>query len=127
MKKRGFTLVEVLVSMFVFTLAFGVAVSTYLVSLNLEQKQTAYLFFESVCLDINQYSDRFGREWNREYFGNDNSTQYYDSSFALIEAEGKYELSFFYNETSELIVNVEEVEKGSYIIENLNYGSSRYV
>lgn len=126
MKKRGFTLVEVLTSMFIFTLIFAVCLSTYLISVRLEQRQSEYLFFESVCLDINEYSNAYKKEWNIYYFGNESHVQYYDSAYILVAEEDKYQLSFSYNEINQLIVNVKETNNDRYIIKDLNYGSDRY-
>ena len=68
--KKGFTLVEVLVSIFIFSLVLVTTLSTYLLSISFEKRQSEYIYFETICLDINKYSDVYKREWNLYYFNN---------------------------------------------------------
>lgn len=124
--KKGFTLIEVLVSMFIFALVFSLSLSTYLISVTLEKWHSEYIFFEGVCLDINEYSNVYLKEWNVNYFGNESNTQYYTSQFKHVDEVDTYELSFIYNEKNELIINIKEYKSSRYIIKDLNYGGSRY-
>ena len=94
--KKGFTLVEVLVSIFIFSLVLVTTLSTYLLSISFEKRQSEYIYFETICLDINKYSDVYKREWNLYYFNNDSNVQYYDINFNYVGTTiNKYKLAFF--------------------------------
>lgn len=129
--KKGTTLVEVVVSIAVFLIVFGGLVTSYFALNKMVLKQKEFVYFEAVCLDIHEYSNVYKKEWDKYYFNLDmaesNSVIYYDGNFNITKNISKYKLSYQYNEQGELIVNIENMEKGYYIIENLNYGSGRYV
>lgn len=125
--KKGFTLVEVLVSIFIFSLVLVTTLSTYLLSVSFEKRQSEYIYFETICLDINKYSDVYKREWNLYYFNNDSNEQYYDINFNYVGTTmNKYKLAFFYTVNNELIINVTDEDNDRFIIKDLNYGGSRY-
>lgn len=125
--KKGFTLVEVLVSIFVFSLILVVTLSTYLLSVTFEKRQSEYIYFETICLDINKYSDIYKKEWNIHYFNNDSNEQYYDVNFNYVGLRAdKYKLAFHYSNDDELIINITDEDNSRYIIQNLNYGEIRY-
>ena len=125
--KKGFTLVEVLVSIFIFSLVLVTILSTYLLSISFEKRQSEYIYFETICLDINKYSDVYKREWNLYYFNNDSNEQYYDINFNYVGTTiNKYKLAFFYTANNELIINVTDEDNDRFIIKDLNYGGTRY-
>lgn len=124
--KKGFTLVEVLIAMVVFSLMLMVSISSLVFASTLASRQNEYLYFESICLDIDKYSTKYGRDWNEYYFDNLNTTQYYNQSYQLVDEESVYQLSFLYNQDNQLIINVKTTKGNRYIIKNLNYGSDRY-
>ena len=125
--KKGFTLVEVLVSIFIFSLVLVTTLSTYLLSISFEKRQSEYIYFETICLDINKYSDVYKREWNLYYFNNDSNVQYYDINFNYVGTTiNKYKLAFFYTANNELIINVTDEDNDRFIIKDLNYGGTRY-
>lgn len=125
--KKGFTLVEVLVSIFIFSLVLVTTLSTYLLSISFEKRQSEYIYFETICLDINKYSDVYKREWNLYYFNNDSNEQYYDINFNYVGTTiNKYKLAFFYTVNNELIINVTDEDNNRFIIKDLNYGGTRY-
>lgn len=125
--KKGFTLVEVLVSIFIFSLVLVTTLSTYLLSISFEKRQSEYIYFETICLDINKYSDVYKREWNLYYFNNDSNEQYYDINFNYVGTTiNKYKLAFFYTANNELIINVTDEDNDRFIIKDLNYGGTRY-
>lgn len=134
MKKRAaFTLVEVMVASFIFLLVLLATLGTCLLAANQVERQRRYLFFEEVCLEIDAYSDKYGREWNEKYFGNTAAEQYYsaDKVWQSGSEGAKFRLTFEYRDTDEngkdeLIVTVSEVGGGK-IIDGLNYGDARYV
>lgn len=133
--RRGSTLVEVLVALAVFSLSVVTVLGVYLSAARGVAKQREYLFFEGVCLDIDYYYDRFGASaWAEEYFGTelagaDESAgeAYYDDDFALCGGPAKYTLTYRYDgESGCLFVSVFNADGGRYVIENLNYGGSKY-
>ena len=125
--KKGFTLVEVLVSIFRLSLVLVTTLSTYLLSISFEKRQSEYIYFDTICLDINKYSDVYKREWNLYYFNNDSNVQYYDINFNYFGTTiNKYKLAFFYTANNELIINVTDEDNDRFIIKDLNYGGNRY-
>ena len=101
--------------------------STYLLSISFEKRQSEYIYFETICLDINKYSDVYKREWNLYYFNNDSNVQYYDINFNYVGTTiNKYKLAFFYTANNELIINVTDEDNDRFIIKDLNYGGNRY-
>ncbi len=128
MKKKGSTLVEVLVSLVIVSIVFASSLTTYLLSIKAQSKQKEYLYFETICQNIDKYSDRYKKDWNIYYFNNEDTIQYYDNDFKLVDKnqEYKYELTFYYTDSNELIVDVYNVLNDYKIIDSLNYGSYRY-
>ena len=60
MKRKGFTLIEVLVSLCVFLIVFAGVITTYSFSIRGSQKLEEYLYFEKICLDIDKVYDTQG-------------------------------------------------------------------
>lgn len=130
MKKKAFTLVEVLVAMAIIAVvALGVA-TTVLFAMKLEQANENFTHFETICLDIDKYSDAYGRTWDEYYYGEskDEGTIYYSYDYKVVEKESdaQFVLSYYYTSSDQLIVNVQEVGKNRKIVDSLNYGGRRY-
>ncbi len=135
-KKKGTTLVEVLVSIAVFSIISVAMFSSLLVMRKTSARQEEYLRFEMICSDIAFYGDVHKKNWDKEYFSLPSSQNegqiYYGYDFAPSETDKIYCLSYSYLDTNgdgyeELIVSIHHVESGRVIIEDLNYGGGRYV
>ena len=87
--KKGFTLIEVLVSVGVFLLTFGVILSTYLLSVNGVHKYEEYQFFENICITIDTIYDTKKIDGVKAYFNN-KELVYYNSSYEMVDNEDKY-------------------------------------
>lgn len=129
--KKGLTLVEVMVATAIFTMTFAVCITLSLSSVKQEKRQRDYMTFESICYDINYYCNAYKSEWANKYFGDDINApkaHYYDITYKIVSNRDKanYELVYSYNESNELIVNVNDIKNNRAIIENLNYGSKRF-
>ena len=130
MGKKAFTLVEVVVAMAILAVvALGVTATVLFVT-RLEKANENYTHFETICLDIDKYSDAYGRAWDEKYYGVSNSIAdvYYSRDYQVVETEEEatFILSYYYNSSNQLIVNVQEIGKEKKIIDNLNYGGRRY-
>lgn len=129
--KKGLTLVEVMVATAIFTMTFAVCITLSLSSVKQEKRQRDYMTFESICYDINYYCNAYKSEWANKYFGDDINApkaHYYDITYKIVSNRDKanYELVYSYNESNELIVNVNDIKNNRKIIDNLNYGSKRF-
>lgn len=135
-KKKGTTLVEVLVAIAVFAIISVAMFTSLLVMRKTSARQEEYLRFEMICTDIAFYGDVHKRNWDKEYFSllapQDQGEVYFGYDFYPSETERIYCLSYSYFDTNsdgyeELIVSIHHVESGRTIIEDLNYGGGRYV
>lgn len=131
--KKGFTLVEVLVSLTVFVILFGCVYGIYETSIKNSHKYTEYLYFESICQDIALYGDKYGRNWDMRYWGDalihEDGEGYavcYDEKYNPSGADARYTLTYFYNAEGELILSVKYSAEDYYVIKDLNYGRERY-
>lgn len=129
--KKGLTLVEVMVATAIFTMTFAVCITLSLSSVKQEKRQRDYMTFESICYDINYYCNAYKSEWANKYFGDDINApkaHYYDITYKIVlnRDEANYELVYSYNDSKELIVNVNDIKNNRKIIDNLNYGSKRF-
>lgn len=127
--KKGTTLVEVLVAFSIFCLSIVVVLSTYTIINKIKRNEVDYLFFETICQDIDKYYTKYESNWASMYYaGISETTIYYDAEFKITNDDKKkaYELTYSYVD-SELIVSVKNIETGRFVIENLNYGGSRNV
>lgn len=119
--KKGFSLVEVLVALAFFTITFGAVITCYLLGVKAYNKQEEYLYFESVCLDIDKLYDKDSNTWQYNYFSNVSNEYYYNSEYELVDNLDKYTLSInYYN--GNLIISIYNNNNNYYVIENLNYG-----
>ena len=128
-KRGGYTLVEVIVAFAIFLIVLVGISTTFVVSSKMQKRGETFVHFESICLDIDTYSDQYEREWDLHYYGEkkDAATIYYSEAYEVTSQENaKYELSYRYTTSHELIVNVKEVGSDIKIIDELNYGGRRY-
>lgn len=119
MKRKGFTLVEILVSLCVFLIIFAGVLTTYSLSVKGTNKLEEYTYFEKLCLDIDKIYDNEGYQSLRINVFMDNSKDipgetvtstdnlpgtsykndvYYDASYQLLDdkTNSKYKLSYDY-------------------------------
>lgn len=133
-KRRGTTLVEVLVSIAVFSIISIGMLTSFLGMRKIVARQEEALRFSMICRDIAFYGDVHQREWDVAYFGArplDNNGDgvyvvYYDEDFVPRPTKGRYRLHYYYTAENNLIVSVMHEESGRMIIDELNYGGGRY-
>lgn len=77
MKKtqKGLTLVEVLVSIAVFTIISLVMFSSLLAMTKVVALQEDYARIEMACRDMNAYWDMYGKNWDIKYFHLDDNSE----------------------------------------------------
>ena len=148
MKKRKYTagemLIETAVAMAIFAMFMTVSFSVYKTLSQLGNREEEFIRIESICLDIDEYYDRFGPEYfAEEYFGD---YCYYDNKLGqyMNRYNGNYELvssnnpDYTYSvisrletltredgtEGTKLVVNIENIRTGKTIIKDLDYGES---
>lgn len=142
-KVKGATLVEVIVSMAVFLIVFGVLVASFFSLRTMVKKQQEYLHFEAICSDIAIYRDNkdkvLGDRWElllEAYFGpHSDKTIYFGSNYDVVETknEATYTLTYSVNDVNntpdnfldnQLVISVHKTKDFSYmIVENLNLGT----
>lgn len=119
--KKGFSLVEVVVALAVFVVSLVAILSCYFLGVKAYQKQTEYLYFETICLDIDKVYDK-EEDWQVLYFGQEKFEYYYNSDYQLVETEDKYTLSVINDDNNNLIISIYNNNDNYFVIENLNYG-----
>ena len=119
--KKGFSLVEVVVALAVFVVSLVAILSCYFLGVKAYQKQTEYLYFETICLDIDKVYDK-EEDWQVLYFGQEKFEYYYNSDYQLVETEDKYTLSVINDDNNNLIISIYNNNDSYFVIENLNYG-----
>lgn len=77
MKKtyKGLTLVEVLVSIAVFSIISLAMFSSLLAMTKVVALQEDYARIEMACYDMNAYWDMYGKDWEKEYFRLDGNSE----------------------------------------------------
>lgn len=135
MKKRAFTLVEVIVAIAILAIALVGIGTTFRFTTKMETINDYYIHFESICIDIDTYLSKYKNitddEWDKHYFGThyeEGATIYYSSDYHVVSdaSQAKFVLVYGLNEDDELIVNVKEKDSNRVIIRDLNYGGVRY-
>lgn len=129
MKRKGFTLVEVLVSLSIFVITFGAIITSYFLSINNAEKLEEYQYFENICLDINTIYDQKGFIEVKQYLNvsEDIGEVFYNENYIQVEEQDKYTLSYIYNSAEkELTISIYNNVKNYYVIEALEYGVSPY-
>lgn len=135
-KKKGFTLVEVLVSITIFLITFLAIASSITLAVNKVKKYEEYQYIENVCLDIDKIYDKEGYEGLVKYYSfngltdNKSSGKFYlDKNYKFMTEEDKYCFTYTYSKTEDdvsLIITVTEETKNYIIIKDLEYGHSKY-
>lgn len=136
--KKGFTLVEVLVSIAVFTITFGVILTSYIFAVKSEAKVKDYTYFENICLNINEYYDKdkdnisacYGIDIssaNTNLSSTSPSYVYFDSNYNVVSygVDYKYILTYYLDDSGYLVISIYNNYSKYYIIENLNYGEPK--
>ena len=130
MKRKGYTLVEVIVAFAIFAIVLAGITSTFAFTSKMQTLSDCYVHFETICLDIDTYSTTYGRNWDLHYYGAqlDSATIYYNDKYEVTASEenARYSLSYEYVGDHELYVNVVDANSGRTIVKNLNYGGDRY-
>lgn len=128
MKRKGFTLVEVLVSLSIFVITFGAIITSYFLSINNAEKLEEYQYFENICLDINTIYDQKGFIEVKQYLNvsEDNGEVFYNENYIQVEEQDKYTLSYIYSGKKKLTISIYNNVKSYYVIEELEYGVSPY-
>ena len=62
MRRKAFTLVEVMVALAVFAIVIVGVTTTVIFVTRMEKRSEYFSHFETICLDIDKYSDEYGRD-----------------------------------------------------------------
>ncbi len=122
MKKthKGLTLVEVIVSIAVFTIISLVMFSSFLAMRKVVYLQEEYVRIEMACHDINAYWDKHGNDWHKEYFGADavnNGNKYTaylkleDNQFVGTTESTDYKVTYHYDNNKLIITSIYSISK----------------
>ena len=122
MKKtyKGLTLVEVLVSIAVFTIISLAMFSSLLAMTKVVALQEDYARIEMVCYDINAYWDMYGNNWDDRYFNRDTDTtdstegylKYQESGlFVGVSEKTDYKVTYKYKNGHLLITSIYSFSK----------------
>lgn len=134
-KRKGFTLVEVLVSMTIFLITFIAIVSCINLGVKKVQRYEEFQYIENICLDIDKVYDNEGYQGLVKYYGfneiSDNTSSgeiYFDKDYKLVKNDYKYIFSYKYSNSEDvsLLITVTQSEKNYVIINELEYGHSKY-
>jgi len=124
--KKGFALTEVLVGLTIFSVFFLLGLTLYASSMSIAKGQKDYTYFESICMDIDKFYDKYNLTWDEEYLNVSNPSGgyvIYNSSYELDENGSDYKLVYYYEDG--LVVSVIDLKTNKYIIEELKYGQSK--
>ena len=136
MVKKGFTIIETVVSLFLFSISFSTILTTILLTKKANQKEQEKTVFQSILYEIDTYLTRYGKEWDKEYITEeyiiqkeDSRLVYYDPDFkkTTSEQERTYILEYTYrkpDENTHLYLSVYD-QKEKYLYENIDYGYRR--
>lgn len=129
MKKsqKGLTLVEVIVSIAVFTIISLALFSSFLGMKRVTVRQEEYVRLEMVCYDLKYEWEMYGDK----HFSNEKNTKYLDSDFNIIQIsdssdlkKAKYLIKYTI-ENGELIINrISDFDEKKVFIKDLNCGTS---
>ena len=132
--RKGITLVEVIVSIAVFTIISLALFTSFLGMRKVVAKQEEYVRLEMVCHDINYYWDMYGDAWDETYFeghiqnnAGDLKTgylKYEDGKFAP-DAKGYYRVDYTVKENELIITKIYNRETNRVYVENVSCGVSK--
>lgn len=135
-KLKASTLVEVMVSILIFSIALVAALASYTAVTRIKHKDQMYFYFESICLDIDKYYSKYGSLWCVYYYDvnqlekDDAKSIYYSSDYSVTTntENYKYRLDYKYQD-SNLVINIytlkDDLSTNKVVIENLVYGGNR--
>lgn len=142
--RKGLTLVEVIVSIAVFTIISLALFTSFLGMRKVVAKQEEYVRIEMVCYDINYYWDMYGdddlaeksdNDWYVKYFG-ENATydnakkegvgylQYKDGKFEPTADKSHYVVEYEINGNELIITSIYNNETKRIYVESVNCGPS---
>lgn len=125
--RKGLTLVEVIVSIAVFTIISLALFSTILSMNKVVKRQEEYVRLEMLCRDINFYWDACGEEFiKNDYFSGDQNSEWEENgentkeySFKVSEEWGVFDVALRIEEGGNLcIVSIKDLDGRSYLSEN---------
>ena len=100
-KKKGVTLIEIIVAIAVFSVVSFALFSSIIAMKKVIIRQEEYVRIEMVCHDISAYREKYEESWATKYFdGNVKNIGYLTSNFnpTTDEKEAKYKIIFSKNE-----------------------------
>ena len=132
--RKGLTLVEVIVSIAVFTIISLALFTSFLGMRKVVAKQEEYVRIEMVCYDINYYWDMYGNDWDDTYFNSDIPTngggtytgylQYKDGKFVPTADKSHYVVEYEINGNELIITSIYNNETKRIYVESVNCGPS---
>ncbi len=130
--RKGITLVEVIVSIAVFTIISLALFSSIISMRKVVLRQEEYVRLEMVVHDINAYWDAYGDTWAEEYFeGNAIGKNGYLDSECKPTLNSNYHFIISFdtvekpNGEKELVIKSIKSENHKYLDKNINCGVSR--
>ncbi len=141
--RKGLTLVEVIVSIAVFTIISLALFTSFLGMRKVVAKQEEYVRIEMVCYDINYYWEMYGDadlaeksndDWYVKYFGNDaiyntenksgvGYLQYKDGEFvSSTDNRSHYVVEYKMNGEDLIITLIHNTKTGRVYVKNVNCG-----
>lgn len=139
MKRQGMTLVEVLVSLLLFSISFVAVQTSVTYAQNETNRQHARTSFMAICYEIDEYLTAYGSSWSDNYFASEtvsgtsaDFTVYYDASFEPLPSSQSAD-SFYYlhsltsteTATQGHLLVTPYYSSGSEVFSAIDYGSNR--
>jgi prepilin-type N-terminal cleavage/methylation domain-containing protein len=117
--KKGFTLIEVIVSIAIFATVCTLAFSMLITMRNINMRQKEYVKINMVCYDIDAYYRKYNDEWTIQYFGTNEiiDEAYLDAEFipTIDKNKGKYIIKLDNND----IFSIYSIENNISFVENV--------
>lgn len=114
--KRGVTLVEVLVSIAVFSILSLALFSSVFAMKNVIKRQEEYVKIDMVCYDMDAYYEKYDNEWASEYFVTNDGVGYLSSDFKpTTEDNAAYVVKFEEN----VIKSISTIDSKIVFVENV--------
>lgn len=126
--KKGLTLVEVIVSIAVFTVISLALFSSFLGMRRVSLRQEENVRLEMACYDLKYEWDMYGTDGTNGFSGN--GTRYLDSDFKVLPvdriAEATYKITYTVSDGHLVISSVASMIDDKVFIEDLDCGVSAY-
>ena len=125
-RKKGSTLLEVLVSITIFSIVFVGLFSSLLVMRQGTRKQEEFTRFETICRDIAFYVGKYKESWDNEYelFTKDDGIIYYSNSFSQVSSEEEATYTLSYTLDPKPVITITHIATDRKMINELDYGGS---